>query len=122
MDKLRPVEEVVVEIRSRLPSQAEAIAMLQADREYTAGRCAAAYKRWADAIVDSADTMDAVAVILAVAKPPEDLRERLAQMLYGDRWNSHSWDALSEDARNLWRSTAGVAIAELAKKEEDSDG
>ena len=129
MEKLRPVEEVVMEIRSRLPSQKKAIAMLQADR-----------KALQEIIGRNVDRtlrefgcperflgIACCATVVFIPERIESERNRLGRVLY-EAWVAQccgdespaEWNELTDTAQEQEMELADAVRLVLEK--EDSDG
>ena len=117
MDKLRPIEEVVRDFFDTTDHRLGEI--LKADREAVVKACAGV----ADAWVHSANTKscDLYAAILAVAKPPEDPRERLGRVAC-EANNGCYWRDTPDKLREAWCIRAAAVLEEQRKIEEDGDG
>ena len=131
MEKLRPVEDVWDELSEVDTTDEVALGIIQAERDAVVQRCADAVHE--EAYTDSTDYTVVSAsvarrVILAVAKPRETERERLARKLFeadmvqniGHTPGLHvPWEKILEDKRTKWRNFAAVAIIELDKIKEE---
>ncbi len=130
MDKLRPVEEVAMKFRNGQQSLAM---LLQADRDETVLLCVevavAAIAEYCKGTVSYKPIREA---ILAVAKPPEDPRERLGRAVRGEwvRWAVEQkspkpswvipWEILSEEQQEVDCRIAQAVLAEQEKIEAEA--
>ena len=112
--KLRPVEEVAG--GSAWMEHRQRVEMLQADREATVKACAEAFATYIRDIIGGKPSQRAIDAILAVAKPPESTRERLARVMWERRpYRGYSWADATQELRDSWMEDIDAVQAELAK-------
>ena len=112
--KLRPVEEVAQGLYGR--SHDERIERAQADREATVEACAEAFATYIRDIIGGKPSQRAIDAILAIAKPPESTRERLARVMWERRpYRGYSWADATQELRDSWMEDIDAVQAELAK-------
>ncbi len=118
MDNLKPVKELAFELsgingKGWREKTAEA---LQADREAVAEACVDAFTRCGGDDFVGAHAVRAA--ILAVAKPPEDPRERLGRVAC-EANNGCYWRDTPDKLREAWCIRAAAVLEEQRKMEEE---
>ena len=119
MDKLRPVEEVWEEAcRHKGPNLIRFTEVLQADREAHGELMAKKASRVCLEVTGSRLDARIYQAILAVAKPPEDPRERLGRVAC-EANNGCYWRDTPDKLREAWCIRAAAVLEEQRKMEEE---
>ena len=133
MDNLKPVKELAFELSGINGKgwREKTAAALQADREAVAEACVDAFTRCGGDDFVGAHAVRAA--ILAVAKPPEDPRERLGRAVREAwvKWHDEkphpkeswciTWEFLDEANKEMDRQIGDAVLAEQRKIEEEED-